>query len=153
MEVLTRYAERGAFRSFTALPHGKTRAAYCMQWHKGRTFDIIVDATLKAIRVAVVLPNIAPRSAMDRDYRRFLAGFQNGDLPPHRSIDRRKALLKAVNRLGAMSLTMEVLDEDYEYATEKLLAVVHETYLLFLQLGGYADYVVEYLGGNPDWGK
>jgi hypothetical protein len=48
---------------------------------------------------------------------------------------------------------LEVHNGDYAYATEKLLAVVHETYLLFLQLGGYADYMVQHLGANPDWGK
>jgi hypothetical protein len=152
-QVLSRYAERGVFRSFTALPQAGSRATFCMQWHKERNFDIVVDGKLKSIRVSVVLPNVAPRSSMDRAYREFLAGFQNGELPVHRSIDRRKAILKCVNRLGSLSVALDVRDGDYAYATEKLLAVIHETYLLFLQLGGYADYMVANLGANPDWGK
>jgi hypothetical protein len=152
-EVLTRYAERGVFRSFTALPARGARAAFCMRWHKDRHFDFIVDAARKTIQVPVVLPNVDARSAMYREYRDFLEGFQNGEMPVHRSIDRRKCFLKCMNRLGSVSLTLEVRNGDYAYATEKLLAVIHETYLLFLQLGGYADYVVQHLGGNPDWGK
>jgi|ERR1700733_1953552 len=152
-QVLTRYAERGVFRSFTAFPQSGSRAAFCMRWHKDRYFDFIVDGTLKTIRVPVVLPNVAPRSAMHRDYRQFLEGFQGGELPVHRSIDQRKCFLKCMNRLGSLSIVVEVRDGDYAYATEKLLAVIHETYLLFLQLGGYADYMVQHLGANPDWGK
>jgi len=124
-----------------------------MRWHKDRYFDFIVDGTRKTIRVPVVLPNVAARSAMHQAYRQFLEGFHNGELPVHRSIDRRKCSLTCMNRLGSMSLAIEVRDGDYAYATEKLLAVIHETYLLFLQLGGYVDYMVQHLGANPDWGK
>jgi hypothetical protein len=124
-----------------------------MRWHKDRNFDLIVDVTHKTIHVPVVLPSVAARSAMQREYRKFLEGFQNGEMPVHRSIDRRKCLLKCINRRGSVAITLEVRDGDYAYATEKLLAVMQETYLLFLQLGGYADYMVEHLGGNPDWGK
>jgi hypothetical protein len=152
-QVLTRYAERGVFRSFTALPRAGSRVAFCMRWHKDQNFDFIVDRASETIRVPVVLPNVAARSAMDRAYRRFLEQFQNGELPEHRSIDRRKCVLKCINRLGSLSVAIEVHDGDYAYATEKLLAVIHETYLLFLQLGGYADYMVQHLGANPDWGK
>jgi hypothetical protein len=152
-QILRRYAERGVFRSFTALPRTGSRAAFCMQWHKDRNFDIVVDGALKAVRVTAVLPNVAARSTMDRAYRRFLEGFQNGELPIHRSIDARKSSIKCENRLGSLSVALEVRDGDYAYATEKLLAVINETYLLFLQLGGYADYMVQNLGANPDWGK
>jgi hypothetical protein len=151
--VLSRYAERGVFRSFTAQPCTGSRAQFSMQWHKDRNFEIVVDGALKSVRVTSVLPNVASRSSMDRAYRRFLEEFQNGELPPHRSIERRKSILKCVNRLGSVSVALEVRDGDYAYATEKLLAVVQETYLLFLQLGGYADYMVANLGANPDWGK
>jgi hypothetical protein len=152
-QVLTRHAERGVFRSFTALSQTANRAAFNMQWHKERTFEIIADGASKTVRMSVVLPNVPARSDMDRAYRLFLLDFQNGELPPHRSIDKRKAALKCVNRLGDISLVLSVLDGDYAYATEKLLAVAHESYLLFLQLGSYADYMVENLGANPDWGK
>jgi hypothetical protein len=152
-QILTRYAERGVFRSFTAFPASASRAAFCMRWHKDRNFDLIVDATRKTIHVPVVLPNVAARSAMQREYRKFLDGFHNGEMPVHRSIDQRKCLLKCMNRRGSVAITVEVRDGDYGYATEKLLAVVQETYLLFLQLGGYADYMVQHLGANPDWGK
>jgi len=153
-QVLTRYAERGVFRSFTAqLPQPAERAAFSMQWHKERTFQIVADGASKTVRMSVVLPNVPARSHMDRAYRLFLLDFQNGELPPHRSIDKRKAALKCVNRLGDISLVLSVVDGDYVYATEKLLAVAHESYLLFLQLGSYADYMVANLGANPDWGK
>lgn len=152
-QVLTRYAERGAFRSFTAFPRTGSRAAFCVRWHKDRYFDFIVDGTRKTIRVPVVLPNVPPRSTMQREYRQFLDAFQNGELPAHRGIDPRKCSLKCMNRLGSLSIALEVRDGDYAYATEKLLAVIHETYLLFLQLGGYVDYMVQHLGANPDWGK
>jgi hypothetical protein len=152
-QILTRYAERGVFRSFTAFPASGSRAAFSMLWHKDRNFDLIVDVTRKTIHVPVVLPNVAARSPMQREYRRFLEGFHNGELPVHRAIDQRKSVLRCVNRRGSVAITVEVRDGDYAYATEKLLAVIHETYLLFLQLGGYADYMVEHLGGNPDWGK
>jgi hypothetical protein len=152
-EVLTRYAERGVFRSFTPFPRTGSRMTFCVRWHKDCSFNFIVDGARKTIRVPVVLPSIAVRSPMYREYQQFLDGFQNGELPVHRAIDRRKCVLKCTNRLGFVSVALEVRDGDYAYATEKLLAVIHETYLLFLQLGSYADYMVRYLGANPDWGK
>jgi hypothetical protein len=124
-----------------------------LRWHRERNFEFIVDATSKTVRVTEVLPNVPARSSMDRAYRRFLSEFQSDELPPHRRIDPKKASVRCVNRQGSLGVALHVRDGDYAYATRKLLAIVDESYLLFLTLNDYSDYMVQNLDANPDWGK
>jgi len=136
-----------------ASPPKGSRALFTLRWHRDRTFEVIVDGAAKCIRVTEVLPNVPAHSAMDRAYRQFLQEFVSDELPEHRRIDPRKALPRCVNRHGTLSVALQVRDGDYAYAMRKLLAVVDETYQLFLTLNDYSDYMVRNLGANPDWGK
>jgi hypothetical protein len=43
-----------------------------------------------------------------------------------------------------------VRDGDFEYATRKIIQIVHETFLTFLLDGPYFEYMVESLGLDAD---
>lgn len=90
---------------------------------------------------------------MDLSYRRFLQEMQSRERPAHRRIEPRKVTLQCANRRGEFSVTLHVRDGDYTYATRKLIAVIDESYLLFLTLDDNSEYMVQHLGANPDWGK
>ena len=45
---------------------------------------------------------------------------------------------------------MTVKGGEYEYATRKLIHLVHEIFLGFLIDAGYYEYMVEHLGLDPD---
>jgi hypothetical protein len=63
-----------------------------------------------------------------------------------------EAALRCAHRRGAVSLTMAVKDDDYAYGLQRLIHLVHETYLIFLPKGIYQDYLVEQLGADVDIG-
>jgi hypothetical protein len=150
--LLQAYADRGVFRG----PLSETRSAqsvrYRVRWHRNREFDLILDRARHNARALEVLPSIPARSPMYREFKEFLASFQDGSRPKHRSVDAKKVEVKPVNRSGSVSIRLNVRNGDYAYAIEKLLTLIHETYLGFLN-GPYDHYRVEALGADPDWGR
>jgi hypothetical protein len=121
-----------------------------MLWHRDQTFQLIVDAERNTLRFAVVLPEVAADSPMYADFQQFVAARFADDLPEHRRIDKKKAAIRCGNRKGDVSLTLRVLDGDYQYATRKLVNLVHEVFLVFLCDGRYYDYMVETFELDPD---
>lgn len=121
-----------------------------MLWHRDRHFELIVDPARSTLRFPVVLPQIPPGSPMYAEFRQFVEARFSGDLPGHRTIDRKKATIRCGNRKGDVSLTLTVLDGDYEYATRKLVNLVHEIFLVFLYDGRYYDYLVQTFDLDPD---
>jgi hypothetical protein len=98
----------------------------------------------------VVLPEVPARSAMYRELKEFVESRQAANLPAHRRIDRKKARVIPANRGGNVGLTLTLKGADYEYATRKLIHLVHEIYLVFLYDGAYYDYMVEVFNLDPD---
>ena len=49
-----------------------------------------------------------------------------------------------------VSIGISIRDQDFEYATRKLIHTVHEIFLVFLREGPYYEYMVEHLGLDPD---
>jgi len=146
------YARRGVFRGFHALPARNGVAAFRMVWHRDRVFDLIVDTKRKTLRIPVVLPAVPSRSPLYKDFKAFVESHHAATLPDHRRIERTKARVRCANRRGSVSLTMTVRDDDYPYALQRLIHLVHETFLLFLTSGPYRDYMVEQLGADAEIG-
>jgi len=121
-----------------------------MIWHRGRTFDLVVDTTKKAIRIPVVLPCVP--DDIYRDFKAFVESHHAPSLPDHRRIEKGKALVRCANRGGGASLSVSVKDGDYEYALQRVIHLIHETYLMFLANGIYRDYMIEQLGADVDIG-
>jgi len=146
------YAKRGVFRGFTAKPVRNSVAAFRMIWHRDRVFDLIVDTKKKIIRIPVVLPAVPVRSALYKDFKAFVASRQAPTLPDHRRIEKSKVRVSCANVRGSVSLTMAVRDEDYAYALQRLIHLVHEIFVSFLPGGPYRDYMVEQLGAPAEIG-
>jgi hypothetical protein len=146
------YAKRGVFRGFNSKPARNGVAAFRVIWHRDQIFDVIVDAKRKTISIPVVLPKVAVRSALWRDFKAFVDSHHDKSLPDHRRTEKSRALLRCANRRGSVSLTVAVKDGDYEYALQRLIHLVHETYLVFLTGGPYRDYLAEVLGAEIDIG-
>ena len=146
------YARRGVFRGFHALPARNGVAAFRMIWHRDRVFDLIVDTKRKTLRIPVVLPAVPSRSPLYKDFKAFVESHHAASLPDHRRIEGTKARVRCANRRSSVCLTMTVRDDDYPYALQRLIHLVHETFLLFLTSGPYRDYMVEQLGAAAEIG-
>jgi len=146
------YARRGVFRGFHAPPARNGVAAFRMIWHRDRVFDLIVDTKRKTLRIPVVLPAVPSRSPLYKDFKEFVKSHHAASLPDHRRIERTKARVRCANRRSSVCLTMTVRDDDYQYALQRLIHLVHETFLLFLTSGPYRDYLVDQLGASAEIG-
>jgi hypothetical protein len=146
------YAKRGVFRGFSKRRTRDGIAAFQMIWHRERVFDLIVDTKEKIIVIPAVLPAVPVGSPLYKDFKAFVESNHSATLPDHRRIKKTKARVRCANRRGNVSLTMAVRDSDYEYALQRLIHLVHETFLIFLTSGPYRDYLVEQLGAEAEVG-
>jgi hypothetical protein len=148
-EILEGYAEKAVFRGFSAHPK-RGKSAYRMIWHHDRPFELALDVPKKTLCFPEVFRGVPVRSPMYRDLKAFLKARQAEELPDHRRVNPKKARLACTNQGGAVSVTITVKDGDFDYATRKIIHVVHEIFLIFLEDGPYFEYMVEYLGLDPD---
>jgi len=144
------YARRGVFRGFSRQSAPEGVAAFRMIWHRDRPFDLIVDTRKQTIFIPEVLPCVPP--SIYADFKTFVKSHHAADLPDHRRIDKSRAYVRSTNRRGTVSLRMVVKGCDYEYGLQRLIHLVHETYLIFLAKGMYRDYLSEQLGASFDLG-
>lgn len=145
--ILENYATRGTFKGFARGPVRAGAAKFKILWHRDRLFELILDTRKKTLRFPVVLPEVPP--PMYQQLKEFLDSRKSPDLPDHRRIDPKKAILRPTLKSGNVSLTMTVKTSDYEYATRKLIHLVHEIFLVFLHEGHY-EYMVEVFDLDPD---
>lgn len=148
--VLEGYAEKAVFRGFSAHPKRSGKAEYTMVWHYDQQFELLLDAPAKTLQFPAVLSGVPVRSAMYRELRAFLKSRTTDEMPEHRRVNPAKARLTSANTRGTISLTLTIKDGDFEYATRKLIQIVHEIFLVFLVDGPYFEYLVEHLGLDPD---
>jgi hypothetical protein len=146
------YAKRGVFRGFNKQRACNGIAAFQVIWHRDRVFDVIVDTKKKTILIPVVLSGVPASSPLYKDFKTFVESSHAATLPDHRRIEKTKARVRSANRRGSVSLTMAVRDNDYGYALQRLIHLVHETFLIFLTSGPYRDYLVEQLGAEAEVG-
>lgn len=150
-EILEEYARRGVFRGFSrdaAIHDGK--CGFKLRWHHDRVFDLVFDARRNTLRFPLILPNVPVNSSMYHELKRYIEERHSAALPDHRRIDRRKAAVSANNRSGSVSLTMRLRSNDDEYGARKLIHLVHEIFLVFLQEGRFYDYLAETFDFDAD---
>lgn len=148
--ILETYASRGVFRGFSRGPAREDRARFNILWHRDQLFELVLDLRRKTMRFPMVLPQVPPKSAMYREFQKFVASRQSEELPEHRRIETSKAQVRCANRGGNVSVTLTAVDGDYDYGARKLIQLVHEVYLDFLNEGPYYDYLVETFDLDPD---
>jgi hypothetical protein len=149
-EILEGYAEKAVFRGFSAHPETKGKATYRMVWHHDRPFELLLDVGKKTLRFPEVLPGVPARSPMYRELQAFLKERQSEEMPEHRRVNPGKARLASGNKRGTVSIALTVKDGDFDYATRKIIHIVHEIFLIFLVDGPYFEYMVEHLGLDED---
>jgi hypothetical protein len=148
--ILEGYAAKAVFRGFSAHPQGDGAATYRMVWHHDRPFKLLLDVQRKTLRFPAVLPGVPARSAMYRELQAFLKARQSGDMPEHRRVNPAKARVTSSTARGMVSVKLTVKDGDFDYATRKIIHIVHEIFMIFLVDGPYFEYMVEQLGLDPD---
>jgi hypothetical protein len=148
-ETLEGYAKRGIFKGFSRGPVGRGKATFRIAWHRDRIFELVLDLKTLAMSFPAVLPNVPADSTIYRELKEFIKSRQSADLPEHRRIDGDRAQVRAYNRAGNVSLALRVKDGDCEYATRKLIHLVHEIFLTFL-VDGHFEYMVETFDLDPD---
>jgi hypothetical protein len=87
---------------------------------------------------------------MCRELKAFLKARQSEEMLEHRRVNPAKARLALGNKRGIISVTVTVKDGDFDYATRKIIHIVHEIFLIFLVDGPYFEYMVEHLGLDED---
>jgi len=148
--ILEGYAKRRVFRGFTRELTGPGKVTFKIVWRQDRVFDLILDPQTATLRFPHLLPNVPADSTMYGEFKAFVQSRHAKTAPAHRGIDRMKARVHCRNQSGNVSLALTVKDGDYEYATRKLIHLVHEIFLVFLADGPYRDYVVEMFNLDPD---
>ena len=139
--VLQGYADKAVFRGFSA-----EGSVYKIAWHRNQTYELRLDARRKRLAFPALLPKV-PREIY-REFQRFLKSRTTREVPEHRRIDPRRARLSCAIRRGTVSLAITSRDGDYEYATRKLIHLVHEIFMFFL--ADYVEYQVEAYNLDPD---
>ena len=148
--VLEGYAAKAVFRGFSAHPGAKGQASYRMIWHHDRPFEMLLDVGKKKLQFPEVLPGVPARSQMYRDLRAFLKERQSEEMPEHRRVNPAQARLAWSNKRGVVSVTVTARNGDFDYATRKIIQIVHEIFLIFLVDGPYFEYMVQHLGLDED---
>ena len=148
--LLRGYAERGVFRSFSEGQRRGGTTTFQMVWHHGRLFRFALDTTGGLVSFPTLLPEVPPRSPMQRDLKAFLRSFETNEVPPHRRIDPAKARLRITRRAGGLSVALAVKNGEFEYCTRRLVHLAQEVFLVFLPDGPYYEYRVEKLGLDPN---
>lgn len=148
--ALEEYARKGVFRGYSPGEIRSGRTCFKVAWHRDQLFECILDTRRSTIRFPVVLPEVPAKSEMDKALKDYVKVRLSDELPEHRRIDTDRAGVKTFNRGGNVSITLTVKDGDYEYAVRKLIHLVHEIYLDFLNDGRFYDYMIETFNLDPD---
>jgi hypothetical protein len=147
--ILERYATNGVFRGFSAISQTSATAKYRVVWHYERALHLFVSVPKRTLQLGILLPDVPSRSPMYRDLRKFVELLHSADRPAHRRVDPARAHLVCSNRGGNVGVTMSVVENDFDYATRKLIHAANEILLVFLQDGPYSQYLQETLGAYP----
>jgi hypothetical protein len=154
--VLREYADRGVFGGFSHEVGSRGKQRVRFRWLAGSSFDVHLDPRGRRLTFAALLPNVPPRSAMDRALRAFLRERSSAALPAHRRVDPRRLRVRCANRGGSVSVTLALRRrgaarerEDWSYAARRGVSLVNEIFHGFLR-GPYHEYMVRSFGEQEE---
>ncbi len=139
-QSLQRYADRGVFRSFSAVNARGGKRKFCFEYPPNRHIELLFDPENGSLALRRLLPNAAPDSQIYRDLKTFVQSRQKPEIPEHRRIDPERASAKCSNRKGYVTITVSPTNGDIEYACRSAVKLVSEVFLGFLN-GPYAEYM------------
>ena len=135
------YSNRGVFRGLDEKKVKNGIHAFTFWWLGSRPLEFHIDTAKSALVFKQILPNVPSKSPLYFELRRFLETRSEIDLPDHRRIDTKKAEVLFINRSGKVSIGLKVKKNQYSYALNRLVNLVHE---LFVQLNDlHPDYMCE----------
>jgi len=142
IDQLRSYAARGVFREFSVKRLGAQRAEFRFVWLTARPVRARYDAKSNLLTLTELLPNIVPRSEMDRALRAFIAKRFSAKLPSHRRLSRQRVRkLVCVNRRRAMSLRLTLSKRAPAEGARQAILLISELFQNFLA-GPHHDYMV-----------
>jgi hypothetical protein len=139
-QLLQRYADRGVFRSFSAVNVRGGKRKFCFEYPPNRHIELLVDPKNGSLALPRLLPNAPADSQIYRDLKSFVVSRQQPQIPEHRRIDPKRATAKCTNRKGSVAITVSATNGDLEYACRCAVKLVSEIFLGFLN-GPYAEYM------------
>jgi hypothetical protein len=148
--ALEYYASRGSFHSFSQVPARSGRSEFRFAWFRDVEFRTVFDPGRRTLTFVELLPGIAARSEMDRDFRVFIDQHTDASLPPHRRVHPRQVGVTVVNRRGAVSLVFTFKTRDTAHAVRKAVHLVHDVLQDFLNDGRYVQYNIDHFKLNPE---
>jgi hypothetical protein len=142
-ETLQQYADRGVFRGFNVTRHDGRRE-YRFTWLTRRPTTIEYDLAARALTFRGLFPAVRSRPQMVSALHALVANRASRELPSHKRLDRRRAILASSVRKGDWSLKATIRGANDEYATRLALNLVNELFLLLHE--NYPDYLIEEFG-------
>jgi hypothetical protein len=139
--TLDGYASRGVFHGVDAGRKVGAATHFNFGWHGGRQIQCVLAPPLLTLRD--FLPAVAPRSDLQKAIQGLVKEHCKPDQPAHRAIDCTRATVRTSSRGGRLSMSFESLDADYVYATQKIIFLAHEMWLLLQS--DWAEYMWENL--------
>ena len=148
--ALEHYASRGGFRSYSELGTRRGLTEFKFLWLLPEPCVLQFDTKKGTFRFKDFLPNIPAKDPMYKELKAFLKERTSEEVLEHRRVDPERAAIKASNRLGSVSISLEVLDSDFKYGIKKAVNLAHEIYMDFVKSGPYYEYMLENLGLSVD---
>jgi hypothetical protein len=142
--TLQQYADRGVFRGFSVTACKRGGCEYRFTWLTQRPTTIEYEPAARALMFRRLFPAVRSRPAMAAALHALVANRASRDLPTHKRLDKRKAILASSVRKGDWSLKVTVRGHHNEYATRFALNLVNELFLLLHE--NFPDYLIEHFG-------
>ena len=149
-DELRSYAERGVFRKFSILPANRGLAkaryqtCYKFNWLSETPINLVLNPKKSSLNIVDVLPGIAYRSNMDKEFRSFLRDRTAAEVPEHRKLDDQRFKISCTNRHQCLSVSIGFENKDGRAAVKQVINLIHEIFNNFLHEGYYQNYVVEH---------
>ena len=143
------YAQRGVFRSFSQTRSNGTQAEFCFYWLWDLPFCLSFDGKHKALSFKNLLPGVPAGSELHAQLKDFVKARSSKDQPDHRRLDPKRVVVRCANRRSYVSITFQVVKNDYEYGVKKALNLVNEIFVGFLNVY-FPEYTVQHFRRPED---
>ncbi len=144
-KVLQGYADRGVFRAFTEVPSRNGKAEFKFLWFPitKEPLTLIYTNRTRALIFKRLLRGMPAKSEMYSELKSFIKERSSADLPEHRRIDPERADVRCSNRLGSVSVTVVIKENEYEYGVRKAVNLVSDLFMDLLPESTYYEYMAE----------
>jgi len=146
--VLQRYADRGVFRGFRAVPAARGRIDYQFIWLLRRPMHAVFDGRRGVLSFRGLFPGVDSRSAMALELRAMVRSRSGKNQPAHKRLDARRAQISCSVRTAEWSLTVAIRGGNHEYAVRHALNLINELFLVLHE--SYSEYLVEHFGMSAE---